>query len=218
MPSNLNVDDPVTGNSGSQKTEGGVLDTAKRAAGEVVDKVRDTAANRVERQRETVASGLSSVADAFRHLGDGLKDETPTPIAGIAAGLGNKVGNQVDQVAHYLEDRDIRQIAADTESFARRHPVLFVGGAFLMGLAISRFLKSATRLHDGSSFAASQYDLGTNRERAGMNDSSVSSRPPYSDGSIYRSSEHYGSGGAGSSSFNSEEIDKNNASRLDDLR
>ena len=212
MPNNVNVDKQTTGAAGSQKTEGGVMDTAKRAAGEVVDKVRDTAAARVEQQRETVASGLSSVAEAFRHVGDELKDQAPAPIAGIAAGLGSTVGSQVDQVAHYLEGRDIRQIAADTESFARRHPALFVGGAFLLGLAMSRFLKSGTKLYDGSSFNGSSYDVGTTQYRAGMNDSS---RQPDSEGMIYLPGEGYRSSGTGLSSFDSGEIHDENEGLLD---
>jgi|SRR5947209_8681208 len=122
---------------------GTVVDSAKQAASHMMDQVRDQAATRADEQRQTVASGFASVADAFRQMGDGLREKGEGPVAQYAAELGQAMGGQIEQIGNYLRGRDIRQLVNDTENFARRSPGVFLGGAFLLGLAASRFLKSS---------------------------------------------------------------------------
>jgi hypothetical protein len=50
--------------------------------------------------------------------------------------------DQLQQVAGYLREHDVKQLVREVESFARREPVLFAGGTFLLGLIGARFLKS----------------------------------------------------------------------------
>jgi hypothetical protein len=49
----------------------------------------------------------------------------------------------VERVANYLRERDFHQLVNDAEDFARRSPAVFLGSAFVLGLAASRFLKSS---------------------------------------------------------------------------
>jgi len=53
-----------------------------------------------------------------------------------------RAASQVENVARYLHDKNLGQVVGDLESFARREPVLFVGGALVVGLLGGRFLKS----------------------------------------------------------------------------
>jgi hypothetical protein len=46
-------------------------------------------------------------------------------------------------VARYLREKDLQGLTRDTETFARRHPELFLGGAFLAGMLAARFVKSS---------------------------------------------------------------------------
>jgi hypothetical protein len=65
----------------------------------------------------------------------------------------DKAADQVEQLAGYLQSRDVNQIVADAEGFARSRPSVFLGGAFALGFLLSRFLKSApasSRTVDGS--------------------------------------------------------------------
>jgi len=127
----------------AKQTAGQVVDSAKQTAGQVVDQVKDQARSQADQQRQSVASGFEAVAHAFRGMGDGLRNEGQGPVAQYAAEMGHAVAGQVDRLANYLRGRDVRQIANDAEDLARRSPALFLGGAFVLGFAASRFLKSS---------------------------------------------------------------------------
>ncbi len=97
----------------------------------------------MDQQRETVASSFTAVAQAFRGMGEDLKKQDKGPVAGYAAELGEAVGGQVERLANYVRESDVRQLVGDAEGFARRSPAIFLGAAFVLGVAASRFLKSA---------------------------------------------------------------------------
>ncbi len=122
---------------------GSVVDSAKEAASHVMDQVKDHATIRADQQRQTVASGFVSVAEAVRRMSDGLREHDQGPVAHYAAELGHALGDKAERAANYLRERDVRQLVSDTEGFARRSPSTFLGTAFLLGLAASRFLKSS---------------------------------------------------------------------------
>jgi hypothetical protein len=119
---------------------------AKEAAGRVIDQAKNEATSRADQQRETAATGFQAVAHAFRSMGDDLRNQEQGPIAQYAAEIGNSMGDQVERFANYLRGRDVRQLVADAEDFARRSPAVFLGGAFVLGLATSRFLKSSRQV------------------------------------------------------------------------
>lgn len=127
----------------------GVVDSAKQSANQakevasnVLGQAKEQAASRADQQRETVASGVQAVAQAFRSMGEDLRSREQGPVAQYAAELGHSVASQAERLATYLQGRDVRQILTETEDFARRSPALFLGGAFVLGLAASRFFKS----------------------------------------------------------------------------
>jgi hypothetical protein len=135
-------------NSSSTTSSGtaGLADSAKQATGqakEAASKMFDQAASRADQQRQTVASGFQTVAQAFRSMGDNLRGSEQSPVTQYASEIGHAMGGQVERLGNYLQGRDVRQILADTENFARRSPAVFLGGAFVLGLAASRFLKSS---------------------------------------------------------------------------
>lgn len=116
---------------------------AKEAAGRVIDQAKDEATSRVDQQRQTAATGFQAVAQAFRSMGDDLRNQEQGPITQYAAEIGNAMGGQVERFANYLRGRHVHQLINDAEDFARRSPAVFLGGAFVLGLATSRFLKSS---------------------------------------------------------------------------
>ncbi len=131
---------PIDDMAGSAKQ---AASQAKDAASRVLDQAKDQAASRADQQRQTVASGFQAVGQAFRSLGEDLRKQDQGPVAHYAAEVGNAMAQQVDRVANYLQSRDVRQLVSDTEAFARRSPAIFLGGAFVLGLAASRFLKTS---------------------------------------------------------------------------
>ncbi len=116
---------------------------AKEAASHVFEHAKDQAATRADQQRETVASSIQAVANAFRSMGDNVRNQDQGPVGRYAAELGEAIGGQAERLANYLRGRDVRHLVADTEDFARRSPAVFLGGAFALGLLASRFLKSS---------------------------------------------------------------------------
>ena len=59
------------------------------------------------------------------------------------ADLASTAADQAEALAGYLRENDVRQIIGNVETFARRQPLLFLGGAFVLGVAASRFIKAA---------------------------------------------------------------------------
>jgi hypothetical protein len=141
--------------SDTSSTAGGVVDSAKKAASrakeaasDVVDQAKDQATSRVDQQRQTAASGVQAVAHALRSMSDDLRNREEGPVVEYAAEIGNAIGGQVERVANYLREREAHQFVSDAEDFARRSPAVFLGGAFVLGLAASRFLKSSRSVSD----------------------------------------------------------------------
>ncbi len=160
MAKRTKSDDPegTTGmaNDSSSESQSGILASgmvdsakqaasqAKEAAGQVFDQAKDQATSRVDQQRETLASGIQAVAQAFRSMGEDLRtSKEQGPVAQYAAEMGEAVGGQVERLAKYLREKDVRHLVTDVEDFARRSPAIFLGSAFVLGLAASRFLKSS---------------------------------------------------------------------------
>ncbi len=144
------VEDSFEELSGDGASRSGVADSAKQVAAQaketargVLDQAKDQAASRVDQQRESIASGIQAVAQAFRSMGDELKGKEQGPVAEYAAEFGHAISGKVEQVASYLQGRDVHQLLGETENFARRSPAVFLGSAFILGLAASRFLKSS---------------------------------------------------------------------------
>jgi hypothetical protein len=125
-----------------------VTDQVKEKTSQVVDQVKGQAASRADQQRQTVASGFQAVAQAFHGLGEDLENRDEGPVAEYAAQLGHSLAGQVERLAGYLQGRDVREIMDEAQVFARRSPALFLGGAFVLGLAASRFLKSSRPVPD----------------------------------------------------------------------
>jgi hypothetical protein len=60
-------------------------------------------------------------------------------IANVALGA----ADQAERIAQYLRETDARQLIGNVEDVARRQPLIFLGGAFLLGMAASRFITAA---------------------------------------------------------------------------
>ena len=140
--------DPASTSASS--TAGGMVDSAKQAASQaketashVIDQAKDQATSRVDQQRQTFASSLGTVAQAFQSMGNRLQHQDEGPIAQYAAEMGQAMGGQVERLANYLQGRSMQELVTDVESFARRSPAVFLGSAFVLGIAASRFLKSS---------------------------------------------------------------------------
>lgn len=118
--------------------------------GEVIlEQVKDKASNMIDEQKANLTSGLSSVADSIRKVGENLRDsEEENRIGQMTAQYSDQLAKGIEKVTNYFETSDLRDISSDVQTFARRQPALFIGGAFVLGLLAARFLKTSTT-HEG---------------------------------------------------------------------
>lgn len=130
-------------NQNAQNTGGQDLrQQAKQTTNEVVNQVQQQASSQINRQKETAASELSTVVNAVRRFGETLNNEGHGPIARFAAQYGDKAADSLDRAARYLREQDPKQLFNDVQNFGRRQPALLIGGAFLLGFAGARIIKS----------------------------------------------------------------------------
>ncbi len=136
---------PQNPNSQNQQNAGGqdLLQQAKQTTNEVVNQVQQQASSQLNRQKETAASELSTVVNAVRRFGETLHDEGDGPIARFAAQYGDKAADGLDRFARYLREQDPKRLLNDVQNFGRRQPALLIGGAFLLGFAGARIIKTS---------------------------------------------------------------------------
>jgi hypothetical protein len=60
--------------------------------------------------------------------------------------------DQMKRFADTIRQRGVADMMDDLNQFARRRPALFIGGAFLVGIGIARFLKSTADRGDDRSY------------------------------------------------------------------
>lgn len=127
---------PVGGND--------LLQHAKQTTSEVVDQVQQQAGSRIDRTKDEAADELQRVAGAVRQLGDQLGNQKEQgPIGQYAAEYGKKAADGLERLTNYLRENDTKALVSELENLGRRQPALLIGGAFLLGLAGARFLKSS---------------------------------------------------------------------------
>jgi hypothetical protein len=116
-----------------------VTSDARQLASDVAEQVTKSAERQLAGGKERAAEAIGQLAEALRETGGHLRaKEMPV----VEDYLG-RAATQVESVARYLQKKKLGQVVGDLESFARREPVLFVGGALVVGLLGGRFLKSS---------------------------------------------------------------------------
>lgn len=129
---------------GDTKAAKDIYSQAKDSAGKAYGIATEKAASKIDEQKTSLAQGLSSVADNIRQLGDNLRGaEKPHGIAEATANYSSTVADKVEQLSGYLDRKDLGEVMDDVEDFAHRNPLLFLGGAFALGILAARFLKSS---------------------------------------------------------------------------
>ncbi len=142
---------------------------AKEQTTKVAGQAKDFVSSALDQQKGQAADRLGSLAGVLRDTANQLQEKDG------GAGIGkfaDQAAGQVDRVAQYLRDRDLNTFVRDTETFARRHPDVFLGGTFLAGLLLARFLKSSADndTWEGSpsaAYASYPSELGESRSTYG---------------------------------------------------
>ena len=114
---------------------------AQRQVAQLGEQMRDAAESLVEEQKERMAAAVQGVADMLRRTADTLERENNA----TAAHYAGRVAAQIDRFSTAVREREIGEMVASTEDFARRQPALFIAGAVAAGFVIGRLLARPTR-------------------------------------------------------------------------
>ncbi len=118
----------------------GVADMARNFASQAQQKAGEQVRSTVDKGRTRAADTLQQVARTLMQQDEQGEDGEQGD--NVAAPYMHRAGEQVQRFADYLQNADPRQMMTGAEQFARRQPVLFLGGAFALGILAARFLKS----------------------------------------------------------------------------
>ena len=78
------------------------------------------------------------MADALRQTGANVNEADDS-----VGRYMERAAQGVERMAAYLDEKDVNQILHDAREMARRRPEVFVGGLFIAGLMLGRFLRSS---------------------------------------------------------------------------
>ena len=133
---------PTDGNkastSGAAGSSSELVKHAKETVSHVAEQAVDLVESQLAQQQKKGVAELGSVAKALRGTRAELNENFAGPIV-------NQAVEQVERASKFLESASLGEIVDGVEDFARREPLLFVGGAFAVGMLGARFLKSSSR-------------------------------------------------------------------------
>jgi hypothetical protein len=117
-----------------------VAHQTQQQASQAAHQARQKAKSQLATQKERAAGTLGGVAQALRQTGQQLQEQDQGSVGNYA----QKAADRVERFSGYLRQRDVDQLVGEAESFARRNPVPFLGGALALGFFATRFLKSSS--------------------------------------------------------------------------
>jgi hypothetical protein len=134
---------PGNGHSVNAKTGSELAKMGKAIASEIPAEVKDLGhqatdlvTSQVRQTQEKTAGDLKAVASALRQTSKDLEGNVASPYV-------DKAADQIDRVSRFVRTTNLNDMKTTVESFARREPLLFVGGAFMLGIVAARFMKSS---------------------------------------------------------------------------
>src|SRR4051812_16282715 len=130
---------------------------AKDGTVKAASQARDQVSQLVTRRKDQTADRLGSLAGALRDTAHKLQEQDAEGFGQYA----DRAAEQLERLSSYLKDHELRGLMRDTETFARRRPDLFLGGTFLAGLALARFLKSSAPERPGGNRPYQRAAAGT---------------------------------------------------------
>lgn len=118
----------------------------------VTEKAKEQVSSRLDMGKEYLVDSVTGVAQALRQTGQHMRQEGSQPMLAQYADRG---AEQIENFGGYLRRRDTSEIVADVEGFARRQPMVFAGGAFMLGMLAVRFFRSNSQPQSQSQWASS---------------------------------------------------------------
>lgn len=105
----------------------------------ILNAVKDRATEQLSNQKGRATEGLDAIAHAVRKTTQELRDDQHDTLAHYV----DRAATQLEQWASTIRDKDLGALLTDAKRLARRQPALFIGGSFVAGVLVARFLKSS---------------------------------------------------------------------------
>jgi len=122
-----------------QETTRPVVDKASETVQQAAERATEQATSRLDMAVDYAAETLTGVAQALRQTGQHLREEGSQPMLGRYADTG---AEQIERFSGYLRQHNATELLTEVETYARRNPMTFAGGAFALGLLAARFFRS----------------------------------------------------------------------------
>jgi len=105
----------------------------------IVNAVKDRATAQLSNQKGRATEGLDVIAQAVRKTTEQLREDQHDTLAHYI----DRAAEELERFSNSVRNRNINELVRDTQQLARRQPALFIGGSFLVGVLVARFLKSS---------------------------------------------------------------------------
>jgi hypothetical protein len=139
------AEDDKAGSTGGQivtRIKHGASDVAgqlKRGVDAVGQTVKEEGEQLFEKQKDGIVSRVRGFGKATRQVAHALHAVKADGLAEYA----DRAAEQVEGATRYLKESDLETVIEDAGDLAREHQALAAGGLFLVGFALSRFLKAS---------------------------------------------------------------------------
>ncbi|APG48024.1 hypothetical protein [Phaeobacter porticola] len=118
------------------------IERAKHHAAELTEQAQDSLRSEARARAKQVQSHAAGEAESVARAADAAASELPQ--GSLQAQATQQLAQGLEQVAETIRTADLEKVLRDTGNFARKNPMLFLGGAALLGFAATRFLKSSS--------------------------------------------------------------------------
>lgn len=130
-----------TGHNTTDKIKSAVSkasEQAKTGAQGVADAVSSEAAGYANQAKETTAEEVKSVASALRSAAQDLRSGSPQERTF------SQIAESLADASDAVRNKDLSEMVGDLNRFAKKNPLVFLGGAVLVGFAATRFAKATS--------------------------------------------------------------------------
>jgi hypothetical protein len=126
-------------------------DSLKEGARSLSAEARDRASRYADAQKEAVSGSLEDFARAIRRASEELSERDQT----MASQLVRQAAGGLESMSRSISGASLEDMIDSVRRFGRQHPVAFIGGAVLAGLALGRFARASSRYEYEGDYDAS---------------------------------------------------------------
>lgn len=117
-------------------------DTARDVGKDAYNRISEVGTQKTEEVKDGAASEIDNISSALRSAAEKSREGSPQE---------RTFGQAAEALADFsdtVRNKDLGQLLSEVNTFARRNPIAFLGGAALLGFAATRFAKASSSSPD----------------------------------------------------------------------